>query len=88
MQRSIDSRCAAVLDSHAPPGDPKVFFTFIDAREIADVAVEALFEQPAAVEASAEPWMLTGDASLGYDEIAGIASRLTGRRIVASRAPA
>lgn len=82
MLARVASELAAGDELHAPPGDPKV--AFIDARDIADVAVEALFEQPAAREASTEPWVLTGGSALGYDEIASIASRLTGRRIVAT----
>lgn len=82
MLARVASELAAGDELHAPPGDPKV--AFIDARDIADVAVEALFEPPAAREASPEPWVLTGGSALGYDEIAGIASRLTGRRIVAT----
>lgn len=82
MLARVASELAAGDELHAPPGDPKV--AFIDARDIADVAVEALFEQPASHEASPEPWVLTGGSALGYDEIASIASRLTGRRIVAT----
>ncbi|MET3177364.1 UNVERIFIED_ORG: uncharacterized protein YbjT (DUF2867 family) [Variovorax guangxiensis] len=82
MLARVASELAAGDELHAPPGDPKV--AFIDARDIADVAVEALFEQPASREASPEPWVLTGGSALGYDEIASIASQLTGRRIVAT----
>lgn len=67
---------------HAPPGDARV--AFIDARDIADVAVEALFEQPAAPGASTAPWVLTGGEAVGYGDIARIAARLTGRDIVAT----
>ena len=63
---------------HVPPGDPRV--AFIDARDIADVAVEALLEE---VDASSAPWVLTGGRPVGYGEIARIASQVTGRRIVA-----
>jgi uncharacterized protein YbjT (DUF2867 family) len=67
---------------HAQPGDARV--AFIDARDIADVAVEALFGQPAVPGASHEPWVLTGGQAVGYGDIARIASRLTGRDIVAT----
>lgn len=63
---------------HVPPGDPRV--AFIDARDIADVAVEALFAE---TEDSPAPWVLTGGRPVGYGEIARIASQVTGRRIVA-----
>ncbi|MDM0059054.1 NmrA family NAD(P)-binding protein [Variovorax fucosicus] len=63
---------------HVPPGDPRV--AFIDVRDIADVAVEALFEDS---DASPAPWVLTGGRPVGYGEIARIASQATGRRIVA-----
>lgn len=82
MLARVASELAAGDELHAPPGDPKV--AFIDARDIADVAVEALFELPAASQAPPEPWVLTGGCALGYDEIASIASRLRGRRIVAT----
>lgn len=66
----------------APPGDARV--AFIDARDIADVAVQALFERPAALEPSPAPWVLTGATAVGYDDIARIAAQLTGRPIVAT----
>ncbi|WP_445288863.1 NmrA family NAD(P)-binding protein [Variovorax atrisoli] len=82
MLARVAAELAAGDALHAPPGDPKV--AFIDARDIADVAVEALLEQPVAGAASAAPWVLTGGSAVGYKEIARIASRLTGRRIVAT----
>ncbi|HEX7865387.1 MAG TPA: NmrA family protein, partial [Variovorax sp.] len=82
MLARVVSELAAGDELHAPPGEPKV--AFIDARDIADVAVEALFEQPAVRETSPAPWVLTGGSAVGYREIAGIASRLTGRGIVAT----
>jgi uncharacterized protein YbjT (DUF2867 family) len=75
-------RVAAELSAgdvlHAPPRDPRV--AFIDARDIADVAVEALLND---ADASPAPWVLTGGRPVGYGEIARIASQVTGRRIVA-----
>jgi len=64
---------------HAPPAFPKV--AGIDARDIADVAVEALLgpELPAAP----SPWVLTGARAVDHHEIARIASTLSGRRIIA-----
>lgn len=79
MLGRVASELAADDVLHAPPGDPRV--AFIDARDIADVAVEALFEQSTAPGASPAPWVLTGGRAVGYDEIARIASQLTGRRI-------
>jgi len=81
MLARVASELAAGDALHAPPADPRV--AFIDARDIADVAVEALFEPPAAPGASPAPWVLTGGEAVGYDEIARIASQITGRRITA-----
>ena len=79
------ARVAAELDAgdvlHAPAGDPRV--AFIDARDIADVAAESLLGPPATLAARSEPWVLTGGEAVGYQDIARIASRLTGRDIVA-----
>jgi uncharacterized protein YbjT (DUF2867 family) len=70
---------------HAPPGDARV--AFIDARDIADVAVEALFGQPAMPGASHEPWVLTGGQAVGYGRhaavLAGLARAPGGERAVA-----
>jgi uncharacterized protein YbjT (DUF2867 family) len=82
MLARLASELAAGDKLHAPPGDPRV--AFIDARDIADVAVEALFEQPPVGDTSPAPWVLTGGSAVGYGEIARIASRLTGRKIVAT----
>jgi uncharacterized protein YbjT (DUF2867 family) len=82
MLARVASELAAGDVLHAPPGDPHV--AFIDARDIADVAVEALFEQDNEAGSSPAPWVLTGATAVGYDDIARIASGLTGRDIVAT----
>lgn len=71
---------------HTPPGDPHV--AFIDARDIADVAVAALFEEAASAPSLQQPWVLTGDRAVGYEELARIASRLTQRDITTAPLPA
>lgn len=69
-----------------PPGDPQV--AYIDARDIADVAVEALLTDAPGTGAEApQPWVLTGARAIGYAEIARIASRLTGRAISTAPRP-
>ncbi len=78
MLGRLASELAAGDVLHTPPGDARV--SFIDARDIADVAVEALLAPDAGPSA---PWVLTGGRAVGYDEIARIASRVTGRRIEA-----
>lgn len=81
MLARVPAELAAGDVLHAPPGDPRV--AFIDARDIADVAVEALHASAADAADAATPWVLTGAEAVGYDEIARIAARITGRPIVA-----
>lgn len=89
MLARVSAELAAGDVLHAPPRNPQV--AFIDARDIADVAVEALYESAAGPVAGSvadssdatAPWVLTGAEAVGYDEIARIAARLTGRPIVA-----
>ncbi len=64
---------------HAPPGLPRV--AYIDARDIADVAVEALLND--ADEAPPGPWVLTGARAVDHGELARIAAGLSGRPVVA-----
>lgn len=81
MLARVSAELAAGDVLHAPPNDPQV--AYIDARDIADVAVEALYESAAGSGSATTPWVLTGAEAVGYDEIARIAARLTGRPIVA-----
>ncbi len=60
----------------APPAFAPV--SYIDARDIADVAVHALL---GSFTAPPQPWVLTGVRGVDHHEIARIASTLTGRRI-------
>jgi uncharacterized protein YbjT (DUF2867 family) len=79
---------------YAPPAPAPV--AWIDARDIADVAVEALLApvdgaatvatSPPVTDAPA-PWVLTGARAVGWDELAAIASRLTGRAITTAPLP-
>ncbi len=64
---------------HAPPGLPRV--ACIDARDIADVAVEALLND--ADDAPPGPWVLTGARAVDHGELARIAAGLSGRPVVA-----
>jgi uncharacterized protein YbjT (DUF2867 family) len=64
---------------HAPPGLPRV--AYIDARDIADVAVEALLND--ADDAPPGPWVLTGARAVDHGELARIAAGLSGRPVVA-----
>ncbi len=81
MLARVPAELAAGDVLQAPPGDPKV--AFIDARDIADVAVEALYESTAESGDASAPWVLTGAEAVGYREIARIAARITGRPIAA-----
>ena len=61
--------------------------SYIDARDIADVAVEALLNPEAAQQrlgTATGPWVLTGNQALRPQKLADIASRLLGRPITAS----
>lgn len=66
----------------SPHGDARV--SYIDARDIADVAVEALLNQALVQARRAEcpgPWVLTGSEALDYPAIATLATRITGRPV-------
>jgi len=66
----------------SPHGDARV--SYIDARDIADVAVEALLNEALVQARRAEhpgPWVLTGGEALDYTAIAAIAARITGRPV-------
>lgn len=64
---------------HAPHGEART--AYIDTRDIADVAVAALLD--AAPPGLDGPWVLTGSRAVDHAELARIASRITGRTIVA-----
>ncbi len=67
---------------HAPPGLPRV--AYIDARDIADVAVEALLnDADDAGDVPPGPWVLTGARAVDHGELARIAAGLSGRPVVA-----
>lgn len=60
--------------------------SYLDARDIADVAVEALLNPEAAQQrlGAPGPWVLTGSQALRPQKLAEIASRLLGRPIIAA----
>ncbi|MGE8492378.1 NAD(P)H-binding protein [Comamonas sp.] len=60
--------------------------SYIDARDIADVAVEALLNPETAQQrlGAPGPWVLTGSQALRPQKLAEIASRLLGRTITAA----
>lgn len=60
--------------------------SYLDARDIADVAVEALLNPEAAQQrlGASGPWVLTGSQALRPQKLAEIASRLLGRPITAA----
>ena len=61
---------------YAPIGDGRV--PFIDTRDIAAVAVEVLLHPEAHV---GEKYVLTGSEAIGYADLAGVLSDVTGRTI-------
>lgn len=60
--------------------------SYIDARDIADVAVRALLDAPQLQPALPGPWVLTGAQALDFTDIAAIAQSLTGRPIATAPA--
>lgn len=54
---------------------------YIDARDIADVAVAALLETAEQTPPENAPWVLTGPQSLQYTDLAQIASTVLGRSV-------
>jgi uncharacterized protein YbjT (DUF2867 family) len=61
--------------------------SYIDARDIADVAVEALLNPEAAQQrlgTATGPWVLTGSQALRPQQLAEVASRLLSRPITAA----
>lgn len=59
---------------------------YIDARDIADVAVAALLETAERAPPEGEPWVLTGPESLDFGDLAAAAGAALGRK-VAVQAP-
>lgn len=55
--------------------------SYIDARDIADVAVRALLDAALLQPALPGPWVLTGAQALDFGDIAELVQALTGRRI-------
>lgn len=55
--------------------------SYIDARDIADVAVRALLDAPQLQPALPGPWVLTGAQALDFTDIAALVAGLTGRPI-------
>lgn len=55
--------------------------SYIDARDIADVAVRALLDAPQLQPRLPGPWVLTGAQALDFTAIAALAARLTSRAI-------
>lgn len=62
--------------------------SYIDARDIADVAVRALLDAPQLLPRLPGPWVLTGAQALDFTAIAALAARLTGRAIACQPAVA
>lgn len=88
MLAGLEPDLAAGDVLHTPPAPAAV--AWIDARDIADVAVEALLrpvDDATAVAHATVPWVLTGARAVGWDELAAIASRLTGRAIATAPLP-
>lgn len=66
----------AITSAH---GEARV--SYIDARDIADVAVRALLDGPELLPSLPGPWVLTGAQALDFTAIAALAARFTGRAI-------
>lgn len=62
---------------------------YIDARDIADVAVAALLQTEVQAPPDGEPWVLTGPESLDFGDLAAAAGAVLGRKVaVQAQAPA